>query len=572
MTDPMGSPQVMNGKGRYAALLLGFFLLCYILPLGARSLMIPDETRYAEIPREMLASGDFVVPHLDGLRYFEKPVLGYWVHAASLWLFGENRFAVRLPSAMSVGLSCLLIYALVAGLGRRRGGTLEEGLAGVLAPLIYLSCLEVFGVGNTAVLDSLFCLFVTATTTAFYFATEAPPGSTRERGFLLLSGLLCGLAFLTKGFLALALPVLAIVPYLLWQRRYRDLLRMSWLPILTAVLVALPWGIAIQLREPDFWHYFFWNEHVRRFMAHNAQHKQPFWFYFMAAPGMFFPWSFLLPAAVPAIGRGVREAGPRGRLMRFCTCWLVVPFLFFSLSDGKLLTYILPCFPPFALLMAFGLSRVLGRAGQRPAALQWGIVATAVLFALALLVFSGVQWLGLGGIDPYSRLWKALLAVSCFLFAILCCFFAFKSDRGSRRLILFGLAPLLLYATAPFIIPGPLVASKSPGPLLAHYRGEVTAHDLVISDEETITAVCWYLHRSDVYVLGKPDELRYGLAYPDAAGRSLDMASAVALIHRNPGRVVLIARGKRMAKWRDRLPKPVYMEADGPSGFVFCRY
>ena len=84
---------------------VALFLLIYILPLGVRPMVIPDETRYAEVPREMLASGDWVVPHLNGLRFFHKPPLGYWLNATSMMLFGENAFAVRLPSAMSVGIS-----------------------------------------------------------------------------------------------------------------------------------------------------------------------------------------------------------------------------------------------------------------------------------------------------------------------------------------------------------------------------------------------------------------------------------------------------------------------------------
>ena len=104
----------------YACLLLCFYLFAYLLPLGARDLFVPDETRYAEVPREMIASGDWAVPHLNGLRYFENPALGYWVHAASQLLFGENDFAVRLPSALSVGLSALLVFFLVQrGRGRR---------------------------------------------------------------------------------------------------------------------------------------------------------------------------------------------------------------------------------------------------------------------------------------------------------------------------------------------------------------------------------------------------------------------------------------------------------------------
>lgn len=109
--------QPMHTQKQAVVLLLLFFLVLYILPLGVRDLIVPDETRYAEIPREMIADGDWVAPHLNGLRYFEKPVLGYWVHAGSILLFGENNFAVRLPSALAVGLSALLIYMLICRVG-----------------------------------------------------------------------------------------------------------------------------------------------------------------------------------------------------------------------------------------------------------------------------------------------------------------------------------------------------------------------------------------------------------------------------------------------------------------------
>lgn len=120
MMNKLSIAQPMGVKKRYPILLLSlFFLIAYILPLGARDLLVPDETRYAEIPREMIVGGDWVVPHLNGLRYFEKPPLGYWVHAGSILLFGENNFAVRLPSAMAVGLSALLIYLLVCSMCRK---------------------------------------------------------------------------------------------------------------------------------------------------------------------------------------------------------------------------------------------------------------------------------------------------------------------------------------------------------------------------------------------------------------------------------------------------------------------
>ncbi len=559
----------MDVKRLYALLLLSFFLFSYILALGARDLVAPDEPRYGEIPREMIAGGDWVVPHLNGLRYFEKPVLGYWVHAGSILLFGKNNFAVRLPSAMAIGLSALLIYALVSRVCRNK--TKEDDFPDILAALIFLSCFEVFGVGNTAVIDSLFSFFLTATIITFYFASEAPPGSAREKRLLMLAGVSCGLAFLTKGFLAFAVPVLALAPYLVWQRRYIDLLRMSWLPILTAVLVALPWGILIHLREPDFWRVFFWNEHIRRFMADNAQHKESFWFFFMAAPGMFVPWIFMVPAAVPGIRERLNEQGSQGRLMRLSICWLFLPFLFFSFSNGKLLTYILPCFPPFAVLMAFGLLHVLKKEGRNKF-FQWGTVGSAMVFGLILLAFLYFQFFGYYGVRPYSQPWKTVMAVNGLLFFILLCFWAFRSQRGKEKVLLFGLAPLLLYFVAHFIIPDPIIEEKAPGPLLEQHKQDICDDDLIISDENTIRAVCWYLQRSDVYVLEFTGELDYGLSYKDADGRLLDIRTAVDLINRNRGKTVLAARVKNIHRWRDQLPEPVSQDDSGLKGYVFWRY
>jgi len=559
-----------GGAGRgYTVLLILFFLLAYLLPLGVRDLMVPDETRYAEIPREMIAGGDWVTPHLDGVRYFEKPVLGYWVHAGSQLLFGQNNFAVRLPSGLAVGLTALLLFLLVSRTCRK--APRQNLAAAALVPLAYLSCAEVFGVGNTAVLDSLFSFFLTATIIAFFFATESTAGSGKEKGYLLLAGLACGLAFLTKGFLALAVPVLALAPYLLWQRRYRDLWRMSWLPIVVAVLVALPWGVLIQLREPDFWHFFFWNEHIRRFAAGNAQHKEPFWYFFLAAPGMFLPWTFLLPSAIPGIKDGIKDSGAPGRLLRFSCCWLVLPFLFFSVASGKLLTYILPCFPPFAVLVTFGLLHVLEKK-ERSRLFYWGCICCALLFSVLLLAFLYVQSFGYRGTFLYGQPWKTALAAAGLLAAVALCLQAARSGKGEKAILAFGMAPLLLLFGIHFVIPDPTLMRKSPGPLLLRHRGDISAETVVIADDDTVGAACWYWRRSNVYVLGNPGELKYGLGYADAAGRQLDGSAAAELIVRNPGKAVLAMRGKRLAQLRQQLPTPLFRDDSGPAGYVFWKY
>ncbi|HDO30010.1 MAG TPA: phospholipid carrier-dependent glycosyltransferase, partial [Desulfobacteraceae bacterium] len=251
-------------KTQFSFLLLTLFVVLYLLPLGARPLFVQDETRYAEVPREIIATGDWVVPHGDGLRYFEKPVMGYWLSAAAIMALGENNFAVRLPSALSSGLMALMILLLCGSVTKWRN-TMPW-----LAALVFLTSFAVASIGTFAVLDNALNLFLTGTLICFFLATEQEPGSRRERFLLLVSGLLVGCAFLIKGFLAFALPVLTVTPYLLSQGRWRDLFRMVWLPVAGAALVSLPWSFMIQVREPDFWHYFFWNENVRRFLSDSA--------------------------------------------------------------------------------------------------------------------------------------------------------------------------------------------------------------------------------------------------------------------------------------------------------------
>ena len=151
---------MITSNKRYALLILSFYFLAYILPIGALDLFSHDETRYAEIPREMIATNNWVVPKIDGVRYFEKPAMGYWVHAASILIFGENNFAVRFPSALSVGLTALLIYLMVRRASYRENE--DENYRAIISPLIFLSCFGVFEIGNVAISsfkDSCFPFF-----------------------------------------------------------------------------------------------------------------------------------------------------------------------------------------------------------------------------------------------------------------------------------------------------------------------------------------------------------------------------------------------------------------------------
>jgi len=558
----------MTAKTRLNLLVAGLFLCLYILPLGLRPLMEPDETRYGAIPREMIASGNWVVPHLNGLHYFEKPPLGYWANAVSILAFGENTFAIRLPSALSIGLAALMIMAMLRGTLAR-----DDIWAGPIAALVLITCSEVAAVGTFAVLDAMLTGTLTLSMACFFLASEAARSSRQERLLLLAAGLSCGAAFLIKGFLALVVPALTMGAYLLWERRLRDLVRYVWLPLVAAIAIALPWSLAIHAKAPDFWHYFFWIEHIQRFMGGDkAQHKEPFWFFFVVAPAMFLPWTFLAPAA----GIGLLSTGHTTacrRLIRFSLCWLCLPFLFFSASSGKLLTYILPCFPPFAILASVGLLALLRRG--RVMSFQAGAIAACTCFALLPVALVIIQWLGIPKVaPPYSTLWQPLLGMAGLLAMAGMPLLAWRSRGQEGKIILFGLSPVILLCAAPMIMPDLSIEKKSPGELLARHRAEITSDTVILSDEEPIRALCWYLKRDDAILISGPGELSYGIASEGGTnkGRFLSMEQAAARITANPGATVLIARARNYRRWSSQLPTPKSIDVSGQDGYIWARY
>jgi 4-amino-4-deoxy-L-arabinose transferase len=530
-------------------LLLGLFLVAYIVPLPSRPLFLPDEYRYAEIPREMLASGDWIVPRMDGLLYFEKPVLGYWLTAASLRMFGENRFAVRLPSALAIGLTACVTLALAAFSTRRRE-------TAWLSALIFLSSVGAAACGIVAVLDGLLTAFLAATNVSFFVAATAERRSGRERAWLLLAGVCAGLAFLTKGFVALVVPALTAGTYLLWQRRAADLARMAWLPLAAATAIVLPWSVSIHLREPSFWPQFFWHEHVHRFVAENAQHAEPAWFYLAIAPLIILPWSFAAPAALASLRERARTElrDP----IRFCLCWIAGPLVFFSTSSGKLASYIVPLLPPAAVLLALGLAAPRPPAATR--ALKRGLAAGAVAFALAALALAIVR----SAPDPR---WPAALAL-----ALVSATLARAAYRGpsTRHLGAIGLSAGALVVAVAFTLPAEVLGAKSPEELL-RTQSDLATVPLVLSDPQTARAVSWSLRRTDVILLGR-GEFAFGLDHDPRPDRAVDVPGAARLIRENPGRVALVTLSSRYARFKSELPAPTAETSSGASGYTIARY
>jgi 4-amino-4-deoxy-L-arabinose transferase len=485
-------------------LLLIVLALAYLLPLGTHGLWIPDETRYAQISQDMLLSGNWVSPHFMSLRYFEKPVAGYWMIAIGQALFGENLFGVRIASVLSTGLSVLLCYLIA----RRLWNEPRKSFA---CALLYMSFTIVAGQAGYANLDPQFTFWVNLSLVGLWFALDSVRRGPRLLGWAVL-GLACGMGFMTKGFLAWLLPVLVALPWMLWQKRWRELLAYGPVAIVVAIVVSLPWALAVHAQEPDYWRFFFWHEHIRRFAGDDAQHDAPWWFYLPLLVAFSLPWAALLPPALKQAWQTRRQAN-----IAFLLLWLLMPLLFFSLSNGKLPTYIMPCLLPLALLLGHALAdrlkleqgRALGINGLLN--LMLGLITLIALVYLQLkkplynhelhnliLVFIGlIGWI-------MANLLQAFRPLQCWAAP------AFGS--------------LLLIGVLPAGMPNSVVANKMPDQFVLHHVDELAQADKLLSNDlGAASALAWRLKRPDVALYNTIGELKYGLAYPDAIQQRVDL-------------------------------------------------
>lgn len=525
---------------KYYLGLLAVYLLVYILPLGGRPLITPDEFRYGKISLEMVRCGNWITPRLIGVRYFEKPVMGYWLNALSLATFGKNAFAVRFSSALATGLAALLLFLLV------RHKNNDPELATVVTALFLASGL-VFGVGTFAVLDAPTSLFLTGTLVAFFFACEPPKSGRRRFLFLIAAGIFAGFGFLTKGFLAFVVPAIVIVPYLLWNRRWKEIFVLPWLPALAALITVLPWAVAIHLQEPDFWRYFIFVEHFQRFLGNEAtQHPEPFWYFIPVLLIGFMPWTLFAPCGFIGLKTFFKEAY-ENRLLRFAACWLIVPFVFFSMSSGKLGTYILPCYPGGAILLGWGLLSYLRNNGYK----TFDLIAKIILVALVVgaVGFTAFQLLADYGVLPglffidERPFW--LLSVGAGVFWIIALLKMLKTKNYRHKLIWLFIGPVMAFFLSHFVAPRRVLKGKAQGLFLEQFQDRVGTDAILVAHPNVMHAAAWVFDHLEMRLYTHGGELSEGLEYPDSRDRLISRNEFMQLLQDTfpPGGVIFIMRG-----------------------------
>ncbi len=487
--------------------LLLAFAAFYLLPLGLHGLWIPDETRYGQISQEMLLTGNWVSPHFMGIRYFEKPAAGYWLIALGQAVFGQNLFGVRIASALTTGLSVLLAYLIA----RRLWNDPRKSFA---CALLYLSFGLVAGQAGYSNLDPQFTFWVNLSLVALWFALDSRTMRGRLGAWALL-GLACAMGFMTKGFLAWALPVLIAVPYMLWQRRLGELVRYGSLAVLVAVLVCLPWVLAIHIQEPDFWRFFFWNEHIRRFSADNAQHVRPWWFFLPIIAVACLPWAGLLPSTLRKTWQEKRQPA-----ITFLALWLLLPLGFFSLSNGKLPTYIMPCLLPLALLMGYTLIDLISAGRTRIISLN-GLLN----FVIGMAAMIGLIYLQIAK-PLYGNSHAEMFSLSL-AFIVLLVWILANLLQAFRPLTLWAMPALgigLLVVLLPAGMPAQIEDNEMPDQFVLEHLDELQpTHALLSNELGSASALSWRLKRPEVTLYDTEGELRYGLQYAGSVHRKVEL-------------------------------------------------
>jgi 4-amino-4-deoxy-L-arabinose transferase-like glycosyltransferase len=326
-----------------------------------RPLALPDEGRYVSVAWEMIRSGDWLVPTLDGLPYFHKPPLFYWLTAAALSLTDSTLLAARIAPWFG---GCLAAASLFLFARRWAGTEVARAslVALVTAPLFF------FG-AQYANLDMLVAGCITATTLAFAHAALLEPGAPGRAKALLAAYALCALGVLAKGLIGIVLPGMVLFLWLVWERRWVAMLRLLWLPgIVLFLVIAGPWFVLMQQRFEGFSHYFFVVQHFQRFSQATFNNPQPFWFYPAVLLVLALPWTAWLLGTRRLAWRGQDTAVSLRRLM---LVWIASITLFFSLPHSKLVGYIFPVVAPLLFLAADA-----GVASRRQRA--WKICAIAV--------------------------------------------------------------------------------------------------------------------------------------------------------------------------------------------------
>jgi len=432
-------------------------LFIWFFALGLRDLISTDEGRYADIAMEMLQTGDWITPRLNGLLYFEKPPLQYWASAISFALFGFNDFTARLWPGLTGFLTVIAVWFTA----KRLWGS----EAGEYAALVTVSCAWMFTNSHFLTLDMGVSFFLALSLCCFLLAQDAKESHQQAWWMRACWAAMAG-ATLSKGLIGLLIPGASLFFYSVINRDIKPWLRMQWISGLGLFLLfAAPWFYLVSARNPEFAQFFFIHEHVERFLTTTHQHEGPLWFFIPDVLIGLLPWTSLLFVMLIAGWRKTDSDDDKNSAFnpkRFLIVWCGFIFVFFSVSGSKLPSYILPIFPALGLLIApllasysaqalkkhlavpvlFGLLlsliyplRHLFHVGDLSSEVVWQLAVCLSLAGLILLMGAGYAWRALNHSQLLNAV-RGLAMASIIAFSVATLGYdGFGQIKGSKAIV-----------------------------------------------------------------------------------------------------------------------------------------
>ena len=507
----------------YLLLLFVAVIPLFALGLSNHGVWTADEPRVAEIGREMALSKNFAVPTLDQRPFLEEPPLYYAAIAAVFDAFGgPSDKTVRIPSAVFALGGALALFFL--------GNLLFGPRTGFISAFILVTCGEYFRVAHWVIVDSALACFVILALT-FFMAAYLSERRGRRYLFYILCYVSCALAFYAKGFIGIAIPALALLSFVLFDRNIKEILRMHlWLGVALFLALTLPWFLALSHQGgAEFLKIFLVHNHLERFAGGSTGHYQPFYYYLTQFPGGYLPWSLLVvPVFYWSFRRQGKLPGRQGKGILFAKSWFISGFLFLSLASTKRVLYLMPIFAPIALLTASYIEASLTRRDLRGFEKAFALLFCLVVFIVGLaaipLFFYGSKKYGFG-LPAMEVCWTVCLALVSMVLSLI----ALGKYRSNKpRFWIFSAASLFS-----LLLLGLIVVM----PLLDRFKSFVPFCDAVTAAAPGTTVIYGY----------QPDETLRG-AVPFYTGRFLKETDTLADLEEALGKkeaFIVVIRDKR---------------------------
>lgn len=509
--------------------------MLFFIFLSQRPLFTPDEGRYSEIAREMVTRGDYVTPYLNSIKYFEKPVLFYWLGAAAIKIGGPSITALRSVNAVLAIFGCLLTY----GVGRK----LYDRKTGLIAALLLGTSALYFVMAHMISLDLPVTVFLAASLYCFLLAVEETK-SKNASIYLYSAAIAAALAVLTKGLIGAVFPAMIAAVWLTVMGKWKRLLQ---LPVLSAfiifILIAAPWHFLVNSRNPEFFHFYFIEQHFLRYTTMDVGHYQPDWFFIPTIIAGFFPWIVFLPQTIHfCTPRKLRERNQYSSEL-FFIIWAVLIFLFFSFSKSKLIPYILPVIPALAILTSHYLvSTIKSSRGL--------IAGYTVLLVLATIITVFLWKLSITLLNPASAmLYLRLATLPLIIGSALALYSVFRTPSRALAIIILCAAAFLVTSIGAVRF----IDTRTIQPLAITLKPLLTPDDEIITYNQYYQDLPFYLEQR-VTILNWRNELTFGMRHQDTSAWMIDNGQFWMRWH-GKKRVYMIMSRAELQLFRKRFPQ-----------------